>query len=525
MLSIGNAIKKLKPGDTLAIPPGVYRENIKIKNLSGTEDAPICITVEKTDTVVIDGGGKGAAISVTDCEYIRIKGLKVTNAHRGIDVKSTPERGDAPLRRIMITDNEVYGINGPKGGHAISVYGENPRAPVSELIIAGNSVHNNKLYWSEALVVNGNIDGFSIHNNHVWNNDNIGIDIIGFEGTAGKDPSVDCARNGKVFANLVIGSDTTGNEAYWSANHNPEGWGGSRENPGPFGGKYDRCCGGIYVDGGHYIEIYGNVVIDNDLGIEVATEHKPPLITKDVHVHDNIIANSSGWAGLIFGGYAKHLGYTEDCTFTNNILYDNKDNIAVQKSRNNMIKGNIIVSGEQAIDFNGDMAASNDFGDNLWSNCAQVEDYFSQLNQLPVEQRKKQIISANLLADPENGDFTLTKAVPEGFGTDANHEYLRSGIEHYKGFPAAQRRVNEAAEFLQSKHFKATPEKKQDICKLLNGKLRRNGFKGVNAAAVLKTAGDLYMVQLTLEYGTPVKRGGDIRAYAQAVTSKGVRIQ
>jgi parallel beta-helix repeat protein len=525
MLSINRSVKKLKPGDVFKIPPGVYRENIKMKNICGTKDAPIHITVEKRDTVIIDGGGKGTAFSIVDCEYITIEGLKVTNAHRGIDIKSTPERGDTPLHRIIITDNEVYGINGPKGGHAISVYGGNPNAPVCGLVIEGNNVHNNKLYWSEAVVVNGNIDGFSINANHVWNNDNIGIDIIGFEGTAGKDPSVDCARNGKVFANLVIGSNTTGNEAYWSANHNPEGWEGDRDNPGPFGGEYDRCCGGIYVDGGHHIEIYRNVVIDNDLGIEVATEHKPPLITKDVHVHDNIIVSSGGWAGLIFGGYAKHLGYTEDCTFTNNILYDNKDNIAVQKSRNNSINGNIIAGGEQAIDFNGDMAASNDFGGNLWSNCPQVEGYFDQLNRLPEEQREKQVLAENLLTDPENGDLTLTKAVPAGFGTDVSHVYLRFRAAHYRGFHAARRKVYEAVDFLQSKIFRATSEKKQDICKFLNGKLKRNDFKGVKAAAVLKTAGDLYMVQLTLEYGKPVRHDGVERAYTQATTSKGVRIR
>ncbi|MCL2499822.1 MAG: hypothetical protein FWE90_05740 [Defluviitaleaceae bacterium] len=523
MFMINKAIKKLKPGDTLVIPPGIYRENIKIKNISGTEGAVICIKADHLGDVIIDGGGKGAAFSVIDCEYIRIEGLTITNARRGIDVKSTSARGDIPLRHIVIRNNEAYGIIGPKGGHAISVYGENPHAPIRDLFIEKNYVHNNKLYWSEAVVVNGNIDGFTVSGNYVWNNDNIGIDIIGFEGTAGSDSSVDCARNGKIFANVVIGSNTTGNEAYWSENHNPEGWDGDRDNPGPFGGEYDRCCGGIYVDGGHHIEIYENFVFDNDLGIEVATEHKPPLVTKDVHVHDNIIANSGGWAGLIFGGYAKHLGYTEDCTFTNNILYDNKDNIAVQKSRNNLIKGNVIAGGESAIDFNGDMAANNDFAQNLWEDFAQDENFFDRLNELPAEQRDKQIITTCLLTDPQNGDFSLTEAVPEGFGT--KKESLRLLTNCYKGFPAAQKKVDEAAAFLQSKPFKAPHENKGDICKYLTEKLRRKGYKGVKAAAVLKTAGDLYMVQLTLEYGEPLRDGGKVRACAQATTPEGVRIR
>ncbi|MCL2364074.1 MAG: hypothetical protein FWC71_05370 [Defluviitaleaceae bacterium] len=506
---IHDAVQKLQPGDTLTIPAGLYKENIHMENINGTADAPIRIVANSE--VTIDGGGETHAFAVVNCAHIHIEGLRVTNAHHGIDVKSTPARGDVPMDGIVIKGNKVYGIDGPRGGHAIAVYGENPNAPIGDLRIEGNEVHDNKLYWSEALVVNGNIDGFVICNNVVWNNDNIGIDIIGFEGKAGDNPDVDCARNGKVYENIVFGSDTTGNEAYWSGNHNPEGWDGERRAKNAFGGEYDRCCGGIYVDGGWHIEIYHNFIFDNDLGIEVATEHKPPLVTKDVHVYENIICSSTGWAGLIFGGYASHLGFTEDCTFVNNILYGNDTQIAVQKSHRNAVQGNVIVGGWEAIDFNGDMAANNAFMENLWENTEGADDYFDQLETLTGAQRPAQLRSTGLLKNPENGDFTMN--APEGYGTTWRpaDKYLQLYAEYLR----AQEKANAAMEFLQSKSFAAASD---DVCANLTKILHENGHADAQVARVFKSAEDKHMVQVIVRYGA----GGF--AFAQATTKEGVQV-
>ena len=510
-LTITEAVKKLKPGDTLNMTPGVYYENVMMTTISGTAETPIHI--KGMGEAIINGNGGGTAFSIINCENIIIQGLTVTNANYGIDIRSTPERGTASLKNIIVKNNIVHGINGPKGGHGISVYGENPAAPITGLIIEENQVHNNKLYWSEALVVNGNIDGFIIRGNIVWNNDNIGIDIIGFEGTAGDNPEVDCARNGKVYDNIVYGSDTTGNEAYWSANHNVQGevWTGRGE--GPFKGKYDRCCGGIYVDGGWHIEIYHNFVFDNDLGIEVATEHKPPLVTKDVHVHDNIIASSTGWAGLIFGGYNSILGYTEDCRFENNILYDNATSIAVQKSRKNIIKNNVISGGWAALDFNGEMAANNDFMENYWENANNDEEYFTQLNELPESQRSAQIITTGLLGNPSEGDFTLKNFEGSGTKWRPHKKYLALYAEYVK----AQKKADEAKKFLQSQS--AIPGlTKENACQVLTVFLHENNHPEAEIQTVLKVAStnNLLMVKIIVKY--------DVNSYAQATTDKGVTI-
>ena len=63
-------------------------------------------------------------------------------------------------------------------------------------------MHHLKTGSSESLVVNGNVTNSRITNNIVHDNNNIGIDVIGFERTA-PDPAVDQARDGVVSGNLV----------------------------------------------------------------------------------------------------------------------------------------------------------------------------------------------------------------------------------------------------------------------------------------------------------------------------------
>ena len=69
-------------------------------------------------------------------------------------------------------------------------------------------------------------------------------------------------------------------------------------------------------------------------------------------MHDNVVADCTGWTGMCFGGYDKDLGFTEECEFEHNTLVDNTAQIGVQRSRDNHVKANLIVGGETAIEFN-----------------------------------------------------------------------------------------------------------------------------------------------------------------------------
>ena len=93
-------------------------------------------------------------------------------------------------------------------GFGIAVYGTDAKTPITDLIIDGNEVHHLKTGSSESLVVNGNVTNFRITHNVVHDNNNIGIDVIGFERTA-PDPAVDQARDGVVSGNLVYNITST----------------------------------------------------------------------------------------------------------------------------------------------------------------------------------------------------------------------------------------------------------------------------------------------------------------------------
>ena len=183
-------------------------------------------------------------------------------------------------------------------GFGIAVYGTDAKTPISELVIDGNEVHHLKTGSSESLVVNGNVTNFRITHNVVHDNNNIGIDVIGFERTA-PDPAVDQARDGLVSGNLVYNITSRGNPAY----------------------RNDESSDGIYVDGGTRVLIEQNVIHDVDFGIELASEHKD-CATSYITARNNLIYHCHT-AGVSIGGYAPERGHTDHCTVVNNTLYDN----------------------------------------------------------------------------------------------------------------------------------------------------------------------------------------------------------
>lgn len=326
----------IKPGDTLYIKAGEYNEKIVIKS-SGTEAEHIAIQPFVSDKVVLNGegiGGNGAVIYIEDKSYIRIKGLEIKNSSKGDTPSGIFAEGSG--RGIEIIDNKIHSIQSEEDAHGIAVYGTNGSIPMRDITISGNEVWDCRLGSSESVVVNGNVEDFVISKNIIHNNDNIGIDCIGFEGTAG---SNDQARSGLVSENTVYNISSASNPAY-------EG---------------DACADGIYVDGGKNIIIEKNTVYSCDIGVEVAAEHHGKSAT-GVLVRNNLIYYC-GLYGLAFGGSSVSNGYAEDCTFQCNTIYGNDVGICIQKSRNNGINGNIVFSEGTLIE--GSMG-SNVFSHNLW---------------------------------------------------------------------------------------------------------------------------------------------------------------
>ena len=330
-----------EPGALILVSGGEYEPFELGPDCSGSKDSPTVIRPADNARVVIRVDD-GVGIYLENVHDISIEGLETAGGTFAIEYDSTPEAGKQALNNISFRNCRVHGV---RGEHGICVYAGNDLAPVTNLTIEGCEIYDCECYWSESMVVNGNINGFLIEGNKVHDNNNIGIDMIGFEGTAchqdgnsGTNPyDVDYARNGTCRENVIYNISTEGNEAYYED------------------GEYNLCAGGIYVDGGQNIDIYNNFIFNCDIGIEVATEHSPDenelFKVSDISVHDNVIADCTGWAGLVFGGYDRNLGFTEDCIFGYNTLVDNPVQVVVQRSRNNRICANLVLGGEDGVFF------------------------------------------------------------------------------------------------------------------------------------------------------------------------------
>ncbi|MGA8621785.1 MAG: Ig-like domain repeat protein [Candidatus Sulfotelmatobacter sp.] len=340
-LTIQHAANTVKAGATVYVFGGVYHESVNFP-ASGTASAPITFRSYPGQTAVIDGTGVSCCgssgtqglINMTGrLSYITISGFEIRNY-------TTNNENSVPVgvwitgsgTGIHILNNRVHNITtkSEANGNAfgMAVYGTS-KTPITQLVISGNEVYDLRTGESESLTVNGNVTYFQITNDLVHDNDNIGIDAIGYEGV------------GPVGYDEAMYGEISGNTVY-----NISGI----TNPGE-GYEYD--ADGLYCDGCAYVTIERNVIIQTDYGIETTSENqicqtngtewsgpnntgtagkgKSPCYGRYVTVRNNIFYNSNACANSI-GGYAAATkngdesnggGSSYHDVFVNNTLYNN----------------------------------------------------------------------------------------------------------------------------------------------------------------------------------------------------------
>jgi hypothetical protein len=312
--TVQHAADTVHAGSTVNVRGGVYEELVSIKASGDATDGYITFRSYPGETAVLDAQhlapeGRSGILTIHSKSYVRIEGFEIRNyrtaEHRltplGISVMGAGSHIELFKNNVHHIEQNFDGRDAPgRGGNGfgIAVYGTDAKTPISELVIDGNEVHHLKTGSSESLVVNGNVTNFRITHNVVHDNNNIGIDVIGFEHTA-PDPAVDQARDGVVSGNLVYNITSRGNPAYGN----------------------DESSDGIYVDGGTRILIEQNVIHDVDFGIELASEHQNRA-TSYITARNNLIYHCHT-AGISIGGYAPERGHTKHCTVVNNTLYSN----------------------------------------------------------------------------------------------------------------------------------------------------------------------------------------------------------
>jgi hypothetical protein len=337
-LTIQHAANSVSAGATVYVFAGVYNESVNFPS-SGTASAPITFQSYPGQTAVIDGTGvpingtQGLVNIVGKRSYITIEGFEIRHY-------TTTSENNVPSgvwitgsgTGVQILNNRVHDITtkAEANGNAfgISVYGTSKK-PIAQLVISGNEVYNLRTGESESVNVDGNVTYFKITNNLVHDNDNIGIDAIGYEGVG--PVGYDEAMYGEISGNTIynISGITNHGEGY----------------------EYD--ADGLYCDGCAYVTFERNLILQADYGIETTSENqvcqangtewsgpdntgtsargKFPCYGRYVTVRNNIFYNSNA-CGNSIGGYApatKNGGHSNGGgssyhdVFVNNTLYNN----------------------------------------------------------------------------------------------------------------------------------------------------------------------------------------------------------
>lgn len=432
--TIQKAASTVEAGSTVYVRGGVYDEAVTVEVSGSAEAGYTRFASYPGETAVVDGSGltvpegDAALFLIVDRSYVIVQGFELRNyasAERGVTPGGVHVRGAS--HHVEIRDNRIHDIAtnypGTPGGDAqgVVVYGTSATEPAHDIVVDGNELYDLKLGSSEALALNGNVEGFAVTNNVVRDCDNIGIVCIGYEGTA-PDPDVDRARDGTVAGNTVYGIDSFGNPAYGE----------------------ERSAGGIYVDGGADIVVERNVVHDSNLGVELASEHRGRA-TSRVTLRDNLLYENQV-AGLSIGGYDKRRGTTEDCTIVNNTLYHNDTletgtgEIDLQFSpRGNTIRDNVVCAGAQGKLIGNEFKKSrdNDVDANLYSVPDGVEPSWQWRRKTYTSFDAYRAASGNdattVIADPLLGaDLRLTAGSP---AIDAGDASVDAGALDLDGGP------------------------------------------------------------------------------------------
>jgi hypothetical protein len=344
-LTIQHAANTVTAGATVNVMGGVYKGYVSFPN-SGTASEPITfqshpVVVGATvQPAVIDG--TGLTVSGTQ-GLITISGALSYITVRGFEIRNLTSTTDSAVpcgvwitgsgAGVEILNNQIHNIvttsetNG--NGCGLFAYGTS-KTPIAKLVVSGNELYDLRTGNSESMTLNGNVTDFQITNNLVHDNDNIGIDIIGYERTG--PTGYDQAGWGVVSGNTVYNISGIGN-------------------PGE-GNSYD--ADGLYCDGCAYTTFERNVIMQVDYGIETTSENqrclasgnewptgvvgvgtpasgKLPCYGMYATVRNNLFYNTNA-CGNSIGGYALATakgggsnggGSSFHDVFVNNTLYNN----------------------------------------------------------------------------------------------------------------------------------------------------------------------------------------------------------
>ena len=302
-LTIQHAANTVTAGATVNVLGGVYNGYVSFPK-SGTASEPITfqsypVVVESiVQPAVIDG--TGLTVSGTQ-GLITISGARNYITVKGFEIRNLSSSKGVPCgvwitgsgTGVQILNNQIHNIvttsENSGNGCGLFAYGTS-QIPITKLVVSGNELYDLKTGNSETMTLNGNVTNFQVINNLIHDNDNIGIDIIGYEKTG--PTGYDQAGWGVVSGNTI---------------YNISGIGSAAE-----GNSYD--ADGLYCDGCAYTTFERNVIMQVDYGIETTSEKQ------------RCLASGNDWPTGVIGVGTPATGtypcYGMYATVRNNLFYN-----------------------------------------------------------------------------------------------------------------------------------------------------------------------------------------------------------
>jgi hypothetical protein len=399
--TISAGLNASNPGDTVLVKAGVYNEIIKWPK-SGSVSGYITLKDYGDGAAVISGGSatqsKEALILIDSKSYVGITGMEIgpyTTASENIFVKGIQVEGISQhilIKRCKIHDITTTNTSDNSGANAIGIFGRNQTISINDIAIDSCEIYNNMTGYSEAISIDGNVDGFIVSHNHVHDNNNIGILISGFYGECENCGMADQARHGIICDNLVERCSSCNNPAY----------------------KGDCAADGIYSDGGGKSIIERNTVSECDIGIEAGAE-LAGAIDDSMIIRNNSIRDCT-IGGIFIGGYETTRGVTVYCQIVNNTFYMNDTKksgggeLLIQKAHDNVIRNNIFFTNSQksaiANGFNSTYCYNNTIDNNLFFSSD------GKANIEGVSMDSHAHLESPLFVNAKVGDFHLSEGSP-----------------------------------------------------------------------------------------------------------------
>ena len=383
------------PNSTVLVRGGTYYENLVVR-VSGAAAQPITFQAYGTEVVRVDGTGTAGTtlLRVANGSFLRFENLVFQNLTaanaQGILVETTGTGTATDLtfknvtvRNIRWTNNAAAVPRATDNAQGFIAYGR--QGGITRLTLDSCEVSDNVLGFSEALTMDGNVDGFAVRRCRVHDNTNIGIALIGHYGVS-PDPATDQARHG-----LVQGNSCYRNVSAYATS------------------------GGLYVDGARDIVVDGNRSYENGWGIEVGAEENGDVT--NIEVTNNLLYRNQQ-AGLALGGYTTATtGQVLGCavrnnTFLfNNTLNDGTGELVLTKASNCRFENNAVYTTAQNVLFSVEAIApqaGNGFDYNTWYTPA------NNAGALAVNWR--------------NTTYPSFAAYQTGTGQDGNSRYADPGL-------------------------------------------------------------------------------------------------